>query len=279
MIHVNKEDRKLMATLFEGLEDSMVIAYLQGFMGDGYVDRLPNPQVGLIVSAEYCFFGGDPSLPAAKELAEHLFDTTPLDQMIAIYVEKQSGWFDLLMLMDQNRPVSLPRFGIVQRDYEFNMEKLKAIAADIPDGLELVAFDEELYRQAMSEHWSMAFCEAFASPEEYLAQGFGFAVTDNGKLVAGASTMTVYDGGTETQVSTREEYRGRGLALACSAAFIMECDRRGMRPCWDAANEASLHMAQKLGYEYRGLYMTVELNRPAEKQRLAARCNKEVHFE
>lgn len=263
MIRVNKEEREAMAPLFEGLDDSMVIAYLQGFMGDGFVDRLPNPQVGLIVSAEYCFFGGDPSLPGAKELAEKLFDVTPLDQMIAIYVEKKSEWFDLLMSLEQYRPVSIPRFGIVQRDYEFNMEKLKAIADNIPEGLEMVPFDEELYRQSMSEHWSMAFCEAFASPEEYLKQGFGVAVTDHGKLVAGASTMTVYDCGTETQVATRDEYRGRGLAFACSAAFILECNRRGMRPCWDAANEASLHMAQKLGYEYRGLYMTVELNRPS----------------
>jgi GNAT superfamily N-acetyltransferase len=261
MMHVTKEDRKAMVPLFEGLEDSMVIAYLQGFMGDGYVDRMPNPQVGLIISAEYCFFGGDSTLPEARDLAKMLFEATPLDQMIAIYSEKQPGWFELLMSLEENHPASLPRFGIVQRDYEFDMDKLKAIANDIPPGLKLVSFDEELYRQAMSEHWSMAFCEAFASAEEYLTQGFGFAITDNGRLVAGASTMTVYDGGTETQVSTREEYRGRGLALACAAAFIMECERRDMRPCWDAANEASLHMAQKLGYEYRGLYMTVELNR------------------
>lgn len=262
MIHVKKEDRKAMAPLFEGLEDSMVIAYVQGFMGDGYVDRMPDPQVGLIVSAEYCFFGGDFNLPEARDLAEHLFETTPLDQMIAIYPDKQTGWFELLMSIAPFRPVSLPRFGIVQRDYEFDQELLETIARKIPEGMALVRFDEELYRQAMSEHWSMAFCEAFASTEEYLTQGFGYAVTEQGKLVAGASTMTVYDGGTETQVATRTGYEGQGLAMACSAAFIMECERRGMRPCWDAANEASLHMAQKLGYEYRGLYMTVELNRP-----------------
>jgi GNAT acetyltransferase len=262
MIHVNKEERKAMTILFEGLEDSMVIAYLQGFMGDGYVDRMPNPRVGLIVSAEYCFFGGDSDLPEARLLAEQLFEVTSLDQMIAIYPDKQTGWFDLLMSEEQFRPASLPRFGIVQRDYEFDQEKLEAISQNIPEGMVLVQFDEELYRQSMAEHWSMAFCEAFASAEDYLAQGFGFAVTEQGKLVAGASTMTVYDGGTETQVATRVGYEGRGLALACAAAFILECERRNMRPCWDAANEASLHMAQKLGYEYRGLYMTVELNRP-----------------
>ena len=262
MIRVNKEARKAMSPLFDGLEDSMVIAYLQGFMGDGFVDRMPNPRVGLIVSAEYCFFGGDNTIPEAKELAEQLFELTTLNQMVAIYPDKQTGWFELLMALETFRPTSLPRFGIVQRDYDFDKVKLKTIAESIPEGFKLVSFDEELYGQAMSEPWAMAFCEAFASPEEYLTKGFGFAITEQGKLIAGASTMTVYDSGTETQVATREGYGGRGLALACSAAFIMECDRRGMRPCWDAANEASLHMAQKLGYEYKGLYMTVELNRP-----------------
>jgi hypothetical protein len=264
MIEVKKEDRTKMAPLFEGLEDSMVIAYLQGFMGDGFVDRMPNPRVGLITSAEYCFFGGDHTLPEARELAERLFDVTHLNQMVAIYPDKQTDWFELLMSLDKMRPVSLPRFGIVQRDYEFDTRKLQEISHAIPEGMKLVPFDEELYNQAMSEHWSMAFCEAFADANDYLSNGFGFAVTDDGKMVSAASTMTVYDGGTETQVATREGYGGRGLALACSAAFIIECDRRGMRPCWDAANEASLHMAQKLGYEYRGLYMTVELNRPSE---------------
>jgi CheY-specific phosphatase CheX len=227
MTHVEKDNRKAMAALFEGLEDSMVIAYLQGFMGDGYVDRMPSPRVGLIISAEYCFFGGDFELPEARELAGQLFDFTTLNQMIAIYPDKQTGWFELLMSLDQLCPVSLPRFGIVQRDYDFDQEKLMAIAQNIPDGMKLVRFDEELYQQAMSEPWSMAFCEAFASQEEYLAQGFGFAVTENGRLVAGASTMTVYDGGTETQVATRAGYEGRGLASACSAAFIMGCGQRG----------------------------------------------------
>jgi len=263
MEKVKPEDRKKMAHLFAGLEDSMVIAYLQGYMGDGYVDQMPNPRVGLIVSAEYCFFGGDSSLPEAKTLAEMLFDTTPLDEMLAIYVEKETGWFDILMSLDENRPESIPRFGIVQRDYDFDIERLHAIAAKLPAGMKLVPFDETIYNQAMSEAWSREFCEAYASAEDFLKQGFGFAVTENGRLVAGTTTMTVYSGGAETQVATRAEYRGRGLALACSAAFILECVRRGIRPCWDAANEASLHMAQKLGYEYRGLYMTVALHRAA----------------
>lgn len=73
--------------------------------------------------------------------------------------------------------------------------------------------------------------------------------------------MTVYHGGIEIQVATRESYGGKGLAMACSAALIRECVRRGIRLCWDAANLTSKHMALNLGYEYRGEYLTIQMSR------------------
>lgn len=91
----------------------------------------------------------------------------------------------------------------------------------------------------MSEDWSREFCETFASVEDYLKRGFGYAAVKKGKLVAGASTMTVYDGGTEVQVATHPDFRKKGLAMACAAAFVLECQRRNIRACWDAANRIS----------------------------------------
>ena len=40
MIKADNTDRKKLAFLFEGLQDSMVISYLQGYLGTCYVDRL-----------------------------------------------------------------------------------------------------------------------------------------------------------------------------------------------------------------------------------------------
>lgn len=261
MHHLPLKDAGALAPLFEGLEDSMVLAYLEGSMGEGYADRMPGPTAGLIVSSEYCFFGGDAGTPGARELVENLFSCTDWDEVTVITREGDMAWRDLLLSVKKNHPVEVPRFGIVQKDYDFDLEHLKEMASRVPPELRLVPFDLEIYGQAMAEHWSQPFCDAFASGEDFLKRGFGFAVTDQGRLVAGASTMTVYKGGEETQVATREEYRGRGLALAAAAALIAECLRRGMRPCWDAANETSLHMALRLGYAYRGVYSTVQLSR------------------
>ena len=205
----------------------MVIACLQGIMGQAYVARETEPKAALIVSGEYSFFGGDPSSPDALELVQNLFQVNESDRTVVI----------------------------------FNDQLLQRYMDAIPQGYQLAAFDEDLYHQAMAEDWSREFCEVFPSAEEYLNKGFGFGILKEGRLVSGASTMTVYHGGIEIQVATRESYGGKGLAMACSAALIRECVRRGIRPCWDAANLTSKHMALNLGYEYRGEYLTIQMSR------------------
>lgn len=263
MVKVRKEEMQEIAKLFAGIQDSMVIACIQGYMGDAYVDRLPNPEVGLIISGEYSFFAGNTENPEARQLAESLFDLTPGSETVGIFADEEPEWEQLLMSVKKNNPKAVPRYGIVQKDYAFDEELLRDFAGKLPDGYELVMFNEELYNQAMEEAWSREFCETFASAEEYLTRGFGYAVTKDGRLAAGTSTMTVYDGGTEIQVATHPEHRRKGLAMVCAAAFVLECQKRKIRPCWDAANEISKKMALALGYEYKGEYTTIHMKASA----------------
>lgn len=260
MIEVSTSDRTQMVPLFQGIQDSMVIAYLQGYMGNGYVDQLPSPSVGLIVSGEYSFWVGDTASQAAREMAHRFFEYVDGDQTTAIYGEDDSEWRDLLLSIPDNHPVEIPRYRIAQKDYDFDRIKLQNFISALPNTFELRQFDNELYAQAMAEEWSKEFCETFASAETYLSQGFGFGVLHDGKLIAGASSMTVYDGGLEVQVSTKAEYRGMGLAMASAAALLLEAMDRKVRPCWDAATLVSRHMAVKLGYEYLGEYSTVHMS-------------------
>jgi len=261
MIEVKKNERPQIAHLFKGIEDSMVIAYLQGYMGRAFADKLPDPGVSIIISGEYSFFAGDPTSAAAKELARTVFAYVEEDATVAIYAEDNLQWRDLLLSVPENHPKEVARYGIVQKDYEFDRNRLQQFIEGLPEGFELKRFDEDLYQQAMGEDWSKEFCETFDSAEDYLKKGFGFGAVYRGKLVAGASTMTVYDGGTEVQVATKEEFQRRGLAMPCAAALLLECMKRKIRPCWDAANLISKHMALQLGYEYKGEYSTVHMHR------------------
>ena len=261
MIKVSDTQRKAIAHLFDGIWDSMVIAYLQGYQGDAWVNKMPDPEFGFIVSGEYSFFGGDANNSEVLDVIGKLFDYIEGDETTAIYAPDHLEWRDVLLKHQPDKAKEVMRYWIVQKDYVFDRDKLKGFINDLPKDYELKFFDSDIYNQAMSEQWSSEFCETFQSEEDYLSKGFGVAATYNGKLVAGTSTMTVYDGGTEIQGATHENFRRKGLALSTAAKFILECQRRGIRPCWDAANTTSLHMAQKLGYEYNGEYSTVKIKR------------------
>lgn len=261
MIEVEKKQLKQIAPLFEGIQDSMVIACLQGYMGNAYVETLDHPKAALIVSGEYSFFAGDPNSEEAVNLVNNLFVANQSDSTVVIFDDENPEWEKLLMSIPENNPKIVPRFGIVQKDYDFDDNILRRYIDALPEGFELVRFDKNIYNQAMAEDWSKEFCEVFSTAEEYLTRGFGYAALKDGKLVSGASTMTAYDGGIEIQVATHEKYRGRGIAMACAAALIQECSKRKIRPCWDAANLASKHMALSLGYEYKGEYTTIHMER------------------
>jgi hypothetical protein len=261
MMKYTNKDRLPLAPLLCGIDDSMVIAYLQGYMGEAFVKSIDDMEAVVVISGEYSFWGGDSASSDANHLIEHFFEAAPTESSIAIFAECNAGWRSALLSQNRNHPVAVSRYHIAQRDYDFDISRLQSYRDSLPKGFELQPFDMNIYRAAMSDEWSREFCETFDSGDDYLKRGFGFAAIYEGQFVSGASTMTVYDGGTEIQVATREDYRKKRLAIPCAAAMILECVRRKMRPHWDAANEISKKMAIKLGYEYTGEYTTIHLRR------------------
>lgn len=261
MYHVKKSEMDKIAHFFDGIQDSMVIACLQGYNGDAYLMDAEEPAAAMIVSAEYSFWGGDPAGKDAEYLVEHFFDVAGTDSTTAIFADVNPGWEKTLLACKQNNPESITRFGIVQKDYDFDLEVLEGYKASVPDGYELRMFDEDIYHQAMAERWSVEFCEGFDSAEDFLSRGLGVAMVRDGQLVSGIATQTVYDGGAELQLATREDHRQKGLAVPCAAAIILECVQRGIRPCWDAANAISKKIALKMGYEYKGEYTAVVMRK------------------
>ena len=85
------------------------------------------------------------------------------------------------------------------------------------------------------------------------------AILKNGKVVAGASSYTRYKEGIEIEVDTLEEERRKGLALVSCAALILKCLDEGLYPSWDAQNINSVHLAEKLGYEFDHEYTAYEV--------------------
>ena len=96
--------------------------------------------------------------------------------------------------------------------------------------------------------------EDFDSHADFLARGVGYTLLDEDKLVGAAYSSLVCSRGIEVSLFVDEPYRRRGVATALSASLLLECVRRGLRPNWDAANNESCKLAEKLGYTFSGSY-------------------------
>jgi RimJ/RimL family protein N-acetyltransferase len=89
----------------------------------------------------------------------------------------------------------------------------------------------------------------FGTSEEFLKKGFGFCIMHDQKVVCAAATAhPPVDHTFEIQIVTRKEYRRQGLATIAAAYLIAYSLENGYDPKWDADNETSAKLAEKLGY-------------------------------
>ena len=91
-------------------------------------------------------------------------------------------------------------------------------------------------------------------------------ILKNGRIVAGASSYTRYNDGIEIEVDTASDERKKNLATIACAALILKCLDENLYPSWDAQNTVSVHLAEKLGYEFDHEYVAYEVDRKSRKK-------------
>ncbi len=241
------EDTEKAERLFEGTEDTLVLSCLQRVMGSIFVTDLEHPRSAMAYLGDFAFYAGEPDAELVSAKPEGFVIMVPLGE----------GWAELIRerFPDAEKET---RFSI-RKDTRFDRERLEAIAAAIPEGYELNRIDGGLYDQCLENELFIDCVKHFGSKERYFALGRGYAVTKDGKAVSVASSYTVYRGGIEIEIDTLEEERQRGFASAAGAKLILSCLDDGLYPSWDAANRASVRLAEKLGYEFGHEYECYEV--------------------
>ena len=151
------------------------------------------------------------------------------------------------------------RFAI-RKDTKFDVEKLKKNLEILPDGYELKNIDGEIYDLCLENPVTADFVSAFESKEKYLEDGMGAVILKDGKIVSGASSYTRYKEGIEIEVDTIESERRKHLATVACSALILRCLDEGLYPSWDAQNMGSVHLSEKLGYEFDHEYIAYEVS-------------------
>ncbi|MBE2212303.1 MAG: GNAT family N-acetyltransferase [Opitutaceae bacterium] len=99
--------------------------------------------------------------------------------------------------------------------------------------------------------WRDEIIHLLGSAREFLMHGIGYAMLVDGQIAAEAYGCLWTRDRVELAAVTHREYRGRGYATAVCAHLIDTCEAVGFETYWscDADNDASLHLATKLGYD------------------------------
>ena len=90
----------------------------------------------------------------------------------------------------------------------------------------------------------------FGTVDNFMEKGIGFCVKHVDEPISMASSCLPYTDKLEVQIATVDspEYRRKGFGTAACIALLEYCLKNKIEPHWDAFNERSASMAEKLGY-------------------------------
>ena len=236
MIELNsRAERSALKVYFPQTEDTLVNACLQGHMGRAIMGE----SWALLLVGDFAFAAGTPAIDALDWL-----DTVKKGQLI---ISGGADWRNLAAAFSYRHPVRAARYAFDQPE-RWDRAHLEQMAALTPKGVALQAMDAALFAQCRAEEALCDLCSAFADMDAFAAHGAGMLAVRQGRVLAGASTYAWDDDGIEVEIDTLPAFRRQGLASACGAALILSCIEKGLRVHWDAANETSMRLAQRLGY-------------------------------
>ena len=240
-------DTTKVAPLFEGWPETLIWSCLQKVMGKIYVTDLEKPQSAFAYVGCFAFYGGVPDKELVMAKPDGFVIMTPQNEEWADCIED--------CFPDAKK---VTRYAI-KKNTQFDKSYLQSLVKQIPGEYELKEIDDEIYDMCLSDPVTRDFVSSFESKEKYLAFGRGMVILKSGQIVAGASSYTRYKEGIEIEVDTVEQERRKGLAMIVCAALILRCLDEGLYPSWDAQNMNSVHLAEKLGYEFDHEYTAYEV--------------------
>ena len=256
MIELGKTKRQTIKPICQDSEEVLVQGAVEGKVGRVFVPQLEHSSYCLIHVGDFAYVLG---LPPNGERALDLKSKIYADCGRAFLIPGDERWAAWLEEEFSGQYRLVNRYALKKDEHHFDKALLEEYKKDIPDGIRIRKIDERLYRMILKEEWCRDFCSNFDDEAHFMRDGLGFVAMKGREIIAGCSAYGYSNGMMEIEVGTRKDYRRKGLALACSAAFLLECMARGIYPNWDAANEQSVGLAEKLGYVLQKEYQVYQL--------------------
>lgn len=249
MIFVTPDMRHKIAPLFKNEPSKILKGYLDGLVGQAWVDDLEAPTVAQVKVDIFVFYAGDVTHQCATDLLNHLDEHS-------LIITRENAWKEAIEKHYPDSHEKFTRYSFYETPNRFNKEQLENYIAHLPSDHKIIPIDCEATKIEALDALLPGYGKSFDSIEDYLLRGFGFYITHNDNIVSFVSTYSIYKSGVEIDIATDPAHEGKGYATVCAAVMMLECFKRGLHPNWDAANETSLHLASKLGYQLNEAYDT-----------------------
>ncbi|TQR28859.1 GNAT family N-acetyltransferase [Lysinibacillus sphaericus] len=249
----NNEVRKKLVPMFENIDSTIVLSYLQGHMGTAWVDNLENPTVAQITVGIFVFYAGDPNTKEAEELLYNLPEFT-------LAIVDSDEWKNRIETVHNGAIEKFERYRFKKDPEHFNRTHLQNILTSLPEDYEIKKVDNNIVNLPSFHELSEDFVSQFDSIDDFVNRGVGYAIIHEGQVVCAATSFSIYDDGIEIEIATHPQYRRKGLTTITASALILYCLDRGHYPSWDGANSESAELAKKLGYIFKESYDTYFIN-------------------
>lgn len=252
----SRKEVSRLQNMYKNCEDSTVWACLDGSNGRIFVNQRNDFSMVALLIGDFLFpnstenFIENDAENILKEVGQFRMDGSEL-----VIIPQSSDWNQYMCKLPE---VSIEkRFSIKKKDVSsFDSEYLLTLTSKLEKGYCLKQIDKKIAEKLLSEEWSRDFCGNFEDVQDFEKRGIGVVIMKDCEIVCGASSYSSYQGGIEVEIATRKEYRNRGLATICSAELILLCKEKGLQVNWDAANLASVKIAEKLGFQFDKEYRT-----------------------
>lgn len=250
---VKAEETKKVELLLEGWQETLIWSCLQNMMGEIYADSLETPASAMAHLGDFCFLAGKPN----RELV--LYRPERCRQDFIIMVPQNELWAEEIERCYGGRAKRVTRYAIQKEKGIFDRNKLQNAVRSLPPEYSLKMIDENCYHLCREQSWSADLVSQYPDYGTYERLGIGAVILKDGGVVSGASSYSRYRDGIEIEIDTKEAYRRKGLAYICASKLILECLERNLYPSWDAQNQWSVALAEKLGYHYDHAYPAYEV--------------------
>lgn len=241
IIEWTDDDRTAVRPLFDSHTRARAVIFpaLDQGRGKVWTNSLKAPTVARLHLTMINALGGDATNPDAEDLIRMI-------EPMQIVFGPNDEWTQII------KELWGERLGVQQRTLlspeSLDIDHLRYLRDELPEDYKLERMDLETI-QRVDKRRAMHIPTFFGSSEDFHKNGIAYCIKYGGSVVCIASTFTPYTDMFEIQVDTSDtDHRRKGLATAASAALMIHALENGIVPYWDAANEASVHLALKLGY-------------------------------